>query len=131
MKLRKITLFSVPPFYISYDGKNDDYYDFIVSEFDEKRGRYGFKRLTMKEKVKIRKQFIREYNLKVEFLSNITLELYKQGRTSSWLMRACESSGNQFPENMTMLMFRRRLNLEVEMDETLKQLIKALLKFYD
>lgn len=128
----EINLFGVPKFYIKKQNYTTEYIDTCYSEFDNERGKHGFKRCKMRDNVKIRKQFLSQYNFKIAFNTVIGLELYKQGRTTNWLLRMLNERGfkNTKGEPMNYHGISRRIRGMVAIEDDLMILIKAMLSIY-
>lgn len=128
----EINLFGVPKFYIKKQDYSDEHILMCVTEYDNERGKYGFKKCKMRESTKIRKHFADKYQFKIAFNTIIGLELYKQGRTTEWLLRMLNEKGftNTHGEPMNYHGISRRIRGMVAIEKDLMTLIKAMLSIY-
>jgi hypothetical protein len=122
----KVSLFLIPDFYIWKNALDREKLDEKIAEFDTERGKYGFKKLPVKYRNAVIKQFVTTYGLKIAFKSEITFELYKQGRTQKWLHRCVLEHGY----SMQYIVFSKMINGGLKMDKLLRELIFSLLNLY-
>lgn len=124
---REICLFAIAPFYVEYGNKDDDYFNFIIAEYDTERGKFGFKPLSNREKSRTIKDFCNKYGLAIKFHSRIAIEIHKAGRTLRWVHKALTSAGYDIHYNS----LSRKINGTKPLDSTLKSLIYKILNIYE